>query len=101
MIAAFAARFAAITSRGEAVTVESVADLDKSAGTGIANAPPKLVQSSSRPLEQRPAVGAVVEALTAKGVSSTFTKERLTFAKDASDPMAMSMLRLLGAIGQF
>ena len=43
----------------------------------------------------------VVEALTAKGVSVTFMKERLTFAKDDSDPMSMLMLQLLGAIGQF
>jgi DNA invertase Pin-like site-specific DNA recombinase len=43
----------------------------------------------------------VVEALMAKGVSVTFMKERLTFAKDDSDPMSMLMLQLLGAIGQF
>ncbi|MDM0051407.1 recombinase family protein [Variovorax sp. J22R115] len=43
----------------------------------------------------------VVEALTAKGVSVTFTKERLTFARNDSDPMSMLMLQLLGAIGQF
>ncbi len=43
----------------------------------------------------------VVEALTAKGVSVMFKKERLTFAKDDSDPMSMLMLQLLGAIGQF
>jgi len=43
----------------------------------------------------------VVEALTVKGVSVTFMKERLTFAKDDSDPMSMLMLQLLGAIGQF
>ncbi|RZL87908.1 MAG: recombinase family protein [Variovorax sp.] len=28
-------------------------------------------------------------------------KERLTFARDDSDPMSMLMLELLGAIGQF
>ena len=43
----------------------------------------------------------VVEALTAKGVSVAFMKERLTFAKDDSDPMSMLMLQLLGAISQF
>jgi len=43
----------------------------------------------------------MVEALTTKGVAVSFTKERLTFTKDQSDPMSMLMLQLLGAVGQF
>lgn len=43
----------------------------------------------------------VVEALTAKGVAVTFTKENLTFRRDAEDPMSMLLLQMLGAVGQF
>ena len=42
----------------------------------------------------------VVEALTARGITVSFVKEGMTFTGKA-DPMAMLMLQLLGAVGQF
>ena len=42
-----------------------------------------------------------VKGLTARGVTVTFTSPSLTFKGGTSDPMAMLMLQVMGAVAQF
>lgn len=42
-----------------------------------------------------------VDELTGRGVAVRFTKEGLTFTRDASDPCAVLMLQVMGAVAQF
>ena len=42
-----------------------------------------------------------VKELTARGVTVTFTSPSLTFKGGSSDPMAMLMLQVMGAVAQF
>lgn len=42
-----------------------------------------------------------VDDLTARGVSVRFVKEGLTFTRDASDPCAVLMLSVMGAVAEF
>lgn len=42
-----------------------------------------------------------VDELTARGVSVRFVKEGLTFARDTSDPCAVLMLSVMGAVAEF
>lgn len=44
---------------------------------------------------------AVVDDLTGRGVSVRFVKEGLTFSPDTSDPCAVLMLQVMGAVAQF
>lgn len=43
----------------------------------------------------------IVDDLTARGVAVRFLKEGLTFSRDTSDPAAMLMLSVMGAVAEF
>jgi DNA invertase Pin-like site-specific DNA recombinase len=43
----------------------------------------------------------MVDRLTADGISVRFVKENLTFTRDESDPCAMLMLSIMGAVAEF
>ena len=43
----------------------------------------------------------VVDALVARGVRVTFDKQNLTFSDDTSDPCAVLMLSVMGAVAEF
>ncbi|MEO5795860.1 MAG: recombinase family protein [Rhodoferax sp.] len=59
-----------------------------------------LVHSMDRLSRSLSDLQAVVQSLTARGVTVEFVKERLTFTGQ-DDAMATLMLQLLGAVGQF
>lgn len=43
----------------------------------------------------------IVDDLTGRGVAVEFVKERLTFTRDESDPCAVLMLSVMGAVAEF
>ena len=60
-----------------------------------------VVHSMDRLARSLPDLRRIVDDLTSRGVTVEFVKERLTFARDESDPCAMLMLNILGAFAEF
>lgn len=59
------------------------------------------VASMDRLARSLPDLRALVDEMVSKGVTVEFVKERLTFSRDKSDPIAVLLLSVLGAIAEF
>jgi DNA invertase Pin-like site-specific DNA recombinase len=60
-----------------------------------------VVHEMSRLARSLPDLRRLVDELTGRGVTVRFVKEGLTFTRDESDPCAVLMLSVMGAVAEF